>query len=153
MAKDLVLFTLKKNTLLDCGNSGTTARLLIGLLSTNPDIQVKIKGDNSLNKRNKLNFLTTSYPKFITKKYNLPKNKIKSVIIIELFVRGLRQINKYLNKIRLNIHPAVILDWVTDFIYSYFYINNSDYYIIGFGGSFCKLIKKAKKIISRRFIF
>lgn len=100
---------------------------------------------HSLNKRNKLNFLTTSYPKFVTKKYNLPKNKIKSVIIIELFVRGLRQINKYLNKIRLNIHPALILDWVTDFIYSYFYINNSDYYIIGFGGSFCKLIKKAKK--------
>ena len=36
----------KKNTVLDCGNSGTTARLLIGLLSTNPDIQVKIKGDH-----------------------------------------------------------------------------------------------------------
>ncbi|MDC0418241.1 3-phosphoshikimate 1-carboxyvinyltransferase [Pelagibacteraceae bacterium] len=42
----------KKNTVLDCGNSGTTARLLLGLLSTNPEIQVKIKGDNSLNKRN-----------------------------------------------------------------------------------------------------
>ena len=36
---------------LDCGNSGTTARLLVGLLSTNPDIHVKIKGDHSLNKR------------------------------------------------------------------------------------------------------
>jgi 3-phosphoshikimate 1-carboxyvinyltransferase len=42
----------KKDTVLDCGNSGTTARLLIGLLSTTPDIQVKIKGDQSLNKRN-----------------------------------------------------------------------------------------------------
>jgi len=42
----------KRNTILDCGNSGTTARLLIGLLSTNPDILVKIKGDYSLNKRN-----------------------------------------------------------------------------------------------------
>jgi 3-phosphoshikimate 1-carboxyvinyltransferase len=42
----------KKNTILDCGNSGTTARLLIGLLSTNPNIYVKIKGDQSLNKRN-----------------------------------------------------------------------------------------------------
>ena len=41
----------KKNTVIDCGNSGTTARLLMGLLSTNPDIQVKIKGDHSLNKR------------------------------------------------------------------------------------------------------
>jgi len=41
----------KKNTVLDCGNSGTTVRLLIGLLSTNPDIKVKIKGDHSLSKR------------------------------------------------------------------------------------------------------
>jgi 3-phosphoshikimate 1-carboxyvinyltransferase len=41
----------KKNTVLNCGNSGTTARLLVGLLSTNPEIQVKIKGDHSLNKR------------------------------------------------------------------------------------------------------
>ncbi|MDC0976968.1 3-phosphoshikimate 1-carboxyvinyltransferase [Pelagibacteraceae bacterium] len=41
----------KQNTTLDCGNSGTTARLLIGLLATNPNIKVKIKGDNSLNKR------------------------------------------------------------------------------------------------------
>ena len=41
----------KKNIILNCGNSGTTARLLIGLLSTNPDIQVRIKGDHSLNKR------------------------------------------------------------------------------------------------------
>ena len=42
----------KKNIFLDCGNSGTTARLLIGMLSTNPNIQVKVKGDHSLNKRN-----------------------------------------------------------------------------------------------------
>ena len=50
--KGLGSFYAKKNTVLDCGNSGTTARLLVGLLSTNPGIQVKIKGDNSLNKRN-----------------------------------------------------------------------------------------------------
>ena len=42
----------KKNTILNCGNSGTTARLLVGLLSTNPDIQIKVKGDSSLNNRN-----------------------------------------------------------------------------------------------------
>jgi 3-phosphoshikimate 1-carboxyvinyltransferase len=50
--KGLGSFAAKKNTFLNCGNSGTTARLLVGLLSTNPDIQVKIKGDHSLNKRN-----------------------------------------------------------------------------------------------------
>jgi 3-phosphoshikimate 1-carboxyvinyltransferase len=49
--KGLGSFYAKKNVVLDCGNSGTTARLLVGLLSTNPDIHVKIKGDHSLNKR------------------------------------------------------------------------------------------------------
>ena len=49
--KGLGSFYAKKNAVLDCGNSGTTARLLIGLLSTNPGIHVKIKGDHSLNKR------------------------------------------------------------------------------------------------------
>ena len=50
--KGLGSFSAKKNTILNCGNSGTTARLLVGLLSTNPGIHVKIKGDHSLNKRN-----------------------------------------------------------------------------------------------------
>ncbi|MEK9638698.1 MAG: 3-phosphoshikimate 1-carboxyvinyltransferase, partial [Pelagibacteraceae bacterium] len=49
--KGLGSFYAKKNAVLNCGNSGTTARLLVGLLSTNPDIHVKIKGDHSLNKR------------------------------------------------------------------------------------------------------
>jgi len=62
----------KKNTILDCGNSGTTGRLLVGLLSTNPEIQVKIKGDNSLNKRN-MSKLIDLMAKFGTN--FLPKNK------------------------------------------------------------------------------
>ena len=41
----------RKNTVLNFGNSGTLARLLIGLLSTCPDIELKITGDKSLNKR------------------------------------------------------------------------------------------------------
>ncbi len=41
----------KRNTILNFGNSGTLARLLIGILSTTPDIEVKLLGDNSLNKR------------------------------------------------------------------------------------------------------
>ena len=36
---------------LNFGNSGTLARLLIGILSTTPGIEIKIKGDKSLNKR------------------------------------------------------------------------------------------------------
>tara|TARA_Y100001958_G_C21212131_1_gene537757 strand:- start:518 stop:985 length:468 start_codon:yes stop_codon:yes gene_type:complete len=41
----------KKNLLLNFGNSGTLSRLLVGVLSTTPNIKVKIKGDHSLNKR------------------------------------------------------------------------------------------------------
>ncbi len=42
----------KKNTVLNFGNSGTLARLLIGILSTTPNIEIKMHGDKSLNKRN-----------------------------------------------------------------------------------------------------
>ena len=42
----------KKNTQLNFGNSGTLARLLIGILSTTPNIEINVKGDHSLNKRN-----------------------------------------------------------------------------------------------------
>ena len=62
----------KKNTTLNFGNSGTLARLLIGILSTTPDIKVKVKGDNSLNKRSmkKLILLMSDFGATF-----LPKNK------------------------------------------------------------------------------
>ena len=50
--KGLGSFHAKKNTELFFGNSGTLARLIIGILSTTPKINIKIKGDHSLNKRN-----------------------------------------------------------------------------------------------------
>ncbi len=50
--KGLGSLTVKKNTTLNFGNSGTLARLLIGILSTTPNIEVYLKGDRSLNKRN-----------------------------------------------------------------------------------------------------
>ena len=43
---------IKKNTELNFQNSGTAARLITGLLSTNSGIQVKLNGDSSLRKRN-----------------------------------------------------------------------------------------------------
>lgn len=49
--KGLGSFVAKKNSELNFGNSGTLARLLIGILSTTPGIQIKIRGDRSLNKR------------------------------------------------------------------------------------------------------
>lgn len=72
----------KKKTILDCGNSGTTARLLVGLLSTNPDIEVKIRGDHSLNKRNMgklINLLSEFGANFLPKnKNNFPLTLISS---------------------------------------------------------------------------
>ena len=49
--KGLGSLKVKKNSEINFGNSGTLARLLIGILSTTPNIQVKIRGDHSLNKR------------------------------------------------------------------------------------------------------
>ena len=69
----------KKNVELDFGNSGTLARLLIGILSTTPNIELKIKGDHSLNKRNmkKLISLMTKFGAFF-----IPKNKFNFPIKI-----------------------------------------------------------------------
>ena len=57
---------------LNFGNSGTLARLLIGLLSTTPGININLKGDRSLNKRSmkKLIELMTEFGAFF-----YPKNK------------------------------------------------------------------------------
>ena len=49
--KGLGSLSSKKKTELNFGNSGTLARLLTGILSTTPDIDVRITGDHSLRKR------------------------------------------------------------------------------------------------------
>ena len=50
--KGLGSLSIKKGSELNFSNSGTLARLLIGILSTTPNISVRLKGDHSLNKRN-----------------------------------------------------------------------------------------------------
>ena len=62
----------KKNTLLNFGNSGTLARLLIGILSTTPDLEIRLTGDHSLKKRS-MKKLILIMNKFGA--YFLPKNK------------------------------------------------------------------------------
>ncbi len=66
----------KKKLNLNFGNSGTLARLLIGILSTTPDIEVKIQGDNSLNKRSMkklINLMSNFGAEFLPKnKFNFP---------------------------------------------------------------------------------
>ncbi len=49
--KGLGSFFLDKSKSLNFGNSGTLARLLIGILSTTKGIKVSLNGDHSLNKR------------------------------------------------------------------------------------------------------
>jgi 5-enolpyruvylshikimate-3-phosphate synthase len=44
-------FRKPKNNSLYAGNSGTLARMLLGLLATQPNLKIKILGDDSLNKR------------------------------------------------------------------------------------------------------
>ena len=86
--KGLGSFYAKKNVILNCGNSGTTARLLLGLLSTNPDIQVKIKGDHSLNKRDMskiINLMSRFGATFLPKnKSTFPLTLISSEIPISI---------------------------------------------------------------------
>ncbi len=70
--KGLGSLIAKKNSELNFGNSGTLARLLIGILATTPNVVIKIKGDHSLNKRSmkKLVILMSEFGA-----YFFPKNK------------------------------------------------------------------------------
>ena len=76
----------KKGAQLNFGNSGTLARLLIGILSTTPNMEVKIKGDKSLNKRSMKSLikLMTEFGAFFLpkKKINFPLKMISSELPI-----------------------------------------------------------------------
>ncbi len=80
--KDLGSLSAKKGTVLNFGNSGTLARLLIGILSTTPDLDIKIIGDHSLNKRSMkkiINLMSRFGATFLPKnKLNFPLRMISS---------------------------------------------------------------------------
>jgi 3-phosphoshikimate 1-carboxyvinyltransferase len=80
--KGLGSMVAKKNTTLNFGNSGTLARLLTGILSSTPNIQIKIHGDNSLNKRSMkklINLMSKFGASFLPKtKFNFPLKMISS---------------------------------------------------------------------------
>ena len=94
----------KKNLELNFGNSGTLARLLIGILSTSPNIEVKIKGDHSLNKRDmgKLIKLMSKFGAFFlpNNKFNFPLKLISSNMPIGI---------KYEAGVSAQLKSAVIL--------------------------------------------
>ena len=80
--KGLGSLHIKKIIKLNFGNSGTLARLLIGILATTSGVKVKIFGDHSLNKRSMkslINLMTKFGASFLPKnKYNLPLKLISS---------------------------------------------------------------------------
>ena len=80
--KGLGSLFIKKNAELNFGNSGTLARLLLGILSTTPNINIKIKGDHSLNKRSMeklINLLSKFGATFLPiNKYTFPLKMISS---------------------------------------------------------------------------
>ena len=80
--KGLGSLFIKKNSELFFGNSGTAARCLIGILSTTPDIEVKLRGDKSLNKRSMrklINLMSEFGAEFVPKnKYNFPLKLIST---------------------------------------------------------------------------
>ena len=74
--KGLGSYKCVKNLKLNFGNSGTLARLILGILSTTPNMDLKVFGDKSLNKRNmkKLILLMSEFGAefFQKKKYFFP---------------------------------------------------------------------------------
>ena len=66
----------KKNLNLNFGNSGTLARTLLAILSTTPDIEIKVQGDHSLNKRSMkklIDIMSEFGAEFLPKnKFNFP---------------------------------------------------------------------------------
>jgi len=65
-------YTAKSSLKLNFGNSGTLARLITGIIASTPNINLKIFGDKSLNKRNMKNLI------FLMNKFGAefyPKNK------------------------------------------------------------------------------
>ena len=102
--KGLGGFYAKKNTTLNFGNSGTLARLLTGILSTTPNIQIKVSGDHSLNKRSMkklINLMTKFGTIFLPKnKYTFPLKLISSKMPIGI---------KYNAGVSAQLKSAVIL--------------------------------------------
>ncbi len=107
--KGLGSLLAKKNTVLDCGNSGTLARLLIGILSTTPNINIKITGDESLKKRNMynlFNLMNKFGASFDKNKNYLPVKMISSEIPIGIF---------YKSGVSAQLKSAVILAGLNSF--------------------------------------
>ena len=93
----------KKNAVLNFGNSGTLARLLIGILATTPNIQIKVSGDKSLNKRNMkklINLMSEFGAKFEKNKFTFPLKMTSSAMPVAI---------QYNSGVSAQLKSAVIL--------------------------------------------
>ena len=102
--KGLGSLHVRKNTFLNFGNSGTLARLLIGILSTTPNLTIKMGGDKSLNRRSmkKLIGLMTKFGAsfFPQNKFNFPLKLISSEMPVGI---------NYTAEVSAQLKSAVIL--------------------------------------------
>jgi 3-phosphoshikimate 1-carboxyvinyltransferase len=100
----------KKNLKLNFGNSGTLARLLIGILATTPDLEINIQGDQSLNKRSmkKLIEIMSEFGAEF-----LPKKKIH--FPLKLISTELPTCIKYKAGVSAQLKSAVILAGLNSF--------------------------------------
>ena len=103
-------YKAKKNLQLNFGNSGTLARLLIGILATTPNIEVSMTGDKSLKKRSMKKLITLMsrfganfYPK---KKFNFPFKIISSPFPIGI---------KYESGVSAQLKSAVIFSGLNSY--------------------------------------
>ncbi len=102
--KGLKSFKYKKNIILNCGNSGTLARLILGLL-IDTNHKIKITGDSSLSKRD-FSRVTDPLKKFGASFF--PENKKKLPIEI-LGSNNLKKINYFENKGSAQCKTSVML--------------------------------------------
>ncbi|MBN2198087.1 glycosyltransferase family 4 protein [Candidatus Wolfebacteria bacterium] len=91
-------------------------------------------------KRDYLLQLITSYPKFEVKKYNIPKDKVSSVLIKEIMFRGWQCLPEFLKNI---YNPQYLIHQIFD--YSACCLLKRADIVIGGSSVFLKTLRKAKK--------
>ena len=108
--KGLGSFFIKKKTKLNFGNSGTLARLIVGILTSTPGVDLKVEGDHSLNKRSMkklINLMSEFGASFLPKnKFNFPLRFISSEIPIGI---------KYVAGVSAQLKSAVIFAALNSF--------------------------------------
>ena len=81
--KGLGSYNAKNTSILNFGNSGTLARLITGIITSTPNLNLKIFGDKSLNKRN-MKKLINLMSQFGAEFY--PKNKFFFLYVFPLLI-------------------------------------------------------------------